>query len=265
MIATHLSRLKRSVVPGLRPAARVPEGTRVYAIGDIHGRADLLDRLHAAIREDAGRAGADRRVAVYLGDYVDRGLDSKGVIDRLLGDPLPGFERVFLMGNHEDALLKFLDEPQFGRDWKYYGGLETLMSYGVPDLPLKDEEAAFEVARDQFVERLPAAHLDFLRRLRLSHEEGDYFFAHAGVRPGVALDAQAAEDLMWIREEFLGFSGDLGKIVVHGHTPEEQPVVRANRIGVDTGAYITGVLTAVALEGEGRRFVTSSQLAGAAA
>lgn len=265
MLSAVLSRLRETVTPRARPSARVPEGTVVYAIGDIHGRADLLDTIHRAIEADAAARASHRRVVVYLGDYVDRGLDSKGVIERLLGQPLPGFERVFLKGNHEDALLKFLDEPQFGRDWKYYGGLETLMSYGVTDLPLKDDEAAFEAARDQFVARMPEDHLDFLRTLRLSHSEGDYFFAHAGVRPGVDLDAQAAEDLMWIRDDFLAAREDFGKVVVHGHTPEERPVERANRIGVDTGAYITGVLTAVVLEGTERRFLDSTAAVGEAA
>ncbi len=240
-----------------RSASAVPEGTRVYAIGDIHGRAELLDQLHDKIRADADGADADRKVVVYLGDYVDRGLDSKGVIDRLLGDPLPGFERVFLKGNHEDALLKFFKEPQFGRDWKYYGGLETLMSYGVKALPLKDEPEAFVAARDELAKNFPPAHLDFLGSLSLWHEEGDFYFAHAGVRPGRPLAEQTGEDLMWIRDDFLSSDADFGKVVVHGHTPEEQPVERPNRIGVDTGAYITGILTCVVLAGSERMFIHS--------
>ncbi len=255
MLTGILSKIADTVRPRGREPARAPDGTRVYAVGDIHGRADLLDRLHERIAADASASGADRKVIVYLGDFVDRGLDSKGVIDRLLEDPLPGFERVFLKGNHEDALLKFLDEPEFGTDWKYYGGLETLMSYGVKALPLKDEPDAFVAARDEFVTKLPEAHLEFLRNLPLMHVEGDYFFAHAGARPGIALEAQSGEDLMWIREDFLWSDADFGKVVVHGHTPEEQPVERANRIGVDTGAYITGVLTAVVFEGDERAFI----------
>ncbi|MGD1935556.1 MAG: metallophosphoesterase family protein [Candidatus Phaeomarinobacter sp.] len=247
--------MKSVVRPVGRPPAAVPDGTRVYAIGDIHGRADLLDQLHAKILEDAQTSNASRRVIVYLGDYVDRGLDSKGVIDRLLADPLPGFERVFLKGNHEDAFLKFFAEPEFGRDWKYYGGLETLMSYGVKALPLKDEPEAFVAARDELASNFPVAHLDFLGNLRLWLEEGDFYFAHAGVRPGRPLEQQTGQDLMWIRDDFLSSDMDFGKVIVHGHTPEEQPVQRANRIGIDTGAYITGILTCAVLEESDCRFI----------
>ncbi|WP_353560975.1 metallophosphoesterase family protein [Pyruvatibacter sp. HU-CL02332] len=255
MFKQAFSRLTSAVLPAARPAARVPEGTRVYAIGDIHGRADLLDQLHDKILEDARHAGVQRHVVVYLGDYVDRGLDSKGVIDCLLADPLPGFEKVFLKGNHEDAFLKFFLEPEFGRDWKYYGGLETLMSYGVKALPLKDEPDAFVAARDELARGFPSSHLDFLGGLRLWHEEGDFYFAHAGVRPGLPLEEQTGQDLMWIRDDFLTSDMDFGKVVVHGHTPEEQPVQRANRIGIDTGAYITGILTCAVLEESECRFI----------
>mgnify|MGYP005995537369 CR=1 FL=1 len=255
MLKKAFSRLASAVLPASRPVAQVPEGTRVYAIGDIHGRADLLDQLHEKILKDARHADVQRHVVVYLGDYVDRGLDSKGVIDRLLDDPLPGFEKIFLKGNHEDAFLKFFLEPEFGRDWKYYGGLETLMSYGVKALPLKDEPDAFVAARDELARNFPASHLDFLGGLRLWHEEGDFYFAHAGVRPGRALEEQTGDDLMWIREDFLASDMDFGKVVVHGHTPMEQPVQRANRIGIDTGAYITGILTAAVLQGPKRWFL----------
>lgn len=255
MFKQALSKLKSAISPPARPAARVPDGTRVYAIGDIHGRADLLDHLHDKIQADAKGSDASRHVVVYLGDYVDRGLDSKGVIDRLIGDPLPGFEKVFIKGNHEDAFLKFFVEPEFGRDWKYYGGLETLMSYGVKALPMKDEPEAFVAARDELATKFSSQHLDFLGGLKLSHEEGDYFFAHAGVRPGRPLDRQTGDDLMWIRDEFLASDADFGKVVVHGHTPEEVPIDRSNRIGIDTGAYITGVLTCVVLEATERRFI----------
>jgi len=255
MLKQAFSSLKSAVRPEGRTSATVPDGTRVYAIGDIHGRADLLDQLHQKIREDAQRSDAHRRVIVYLGDYVDRGLDSKGVIDQLLADQMPGFEKVFLKGNHEDAFLKFLAEPEFGRKWKYYGGLETLMSYGVKALPLKDEPEAFVAARDELAKDFPSAHMDFLGGLGHWHEEGDFFFAHAGVRPGRSLTEQANEDLMWIRDEFLTSDEDFGKVVVHGHTPADQPVERSNRIGIDTGGYITGILTCVVLDGAERRFI----------
>lgn len=260
MFKQAFSRLQAIFQSPAAPKAVVPEGTRVYAVGDIHGRADLLDLLHDMIRVDAAQASEGTRlVVVYLGDYVDRGMDSKGVIDRLLGTPLPGFEVVFLKGNHEDAFLKFMSEPAFGREWKYYGGLETLMSYGVRALPLKDEADAFVTARDELADLMPEAHRTFLDTLRVSHEEGGYFFAHAGVAPGVPLGEQAPEDLMWIRDEFLHADGDFGKVVVHGHTPEEEPVVRRNRIGIDTGAYITGTLTALVLDGQEYRFLSARQ------
>lgn len=258
MFKPLLAKLRKTFHVAGRADVCVPDGTRVYAIGDIHGRSDLLDKLHKEILNDGQNCDAQRKVVIYLGDYVDRGLDSKGVLDRLTDDTLPGFERVFLKGNHEDALLKFLREPQFGRDWKYYGGLETLMSYGVKQLPLKDDEGAFGIARDELQELLPSTHLRFLSGLAYSHSEGGYFFAHAGVRPGLPLEEQAPEDLMWIREEFLDDPSDFGGVVVHGHTPDEAPVLRDNRIGIDTGAYITGVLTCLVLDGKNRRFLQSS-------
>jgi serine/threonine protein phosphatase 1 len=262
MLKKAVSRIQSLFQPGPQEAVSAPDATRIYAIGDIHGRADLLDQLHEMILADAASLpDGVRKVIIYLGDYVDRGMDSKGVIDRLVAEPVPGFERVLIKGNHEDAFLKFMVEPEFGRDWKYYGGLETLMSYGVKGLPLKDEPDAFVAARDELRGLMPEAHLRFLNSLQLSHDEGDYFFAHAGVRPGCPLEDQSGDDLMWIREEFLQSDAPFGKLVVHGHTPEEQPVVKRNRIGIDTGAYITGTLTALVLEGGSRRFLQTSKAA----
>ncbi len=258
MLKNALSRLKSRVMPAARAPARVPDGTRVYAIGDIHGRADLLDQLHAKILNDAKTSDTPRKVVVYLGDYVDRGMDSKGVIDRLTADPLPGFEKVFLKGNHEDAFLKFFVEPEFGHFWKHYGGLETLISYGVAALPLKDEPDAFVSIHDELVKKLPKVHLDFLVGLQLFHVEGDYYFAHAGVRPGSLLKEQIGDDLLNIREEFLDSNEDFGKVVVHGHTPRQQPVLRHNRIGIDTGADVSGVLTCMIADGDSRFFLDTA-------
>ena len=258
MIAKPLAKSRETVTPPARRTARVPAGSVVYAIGDIHGRADLLDLLHDRIAADAALRQADRKVAVYLGDYVDRGLRSKAVIDRLLAAPLPGFETVFLKGSHEDVLLKFLEAPESGRDWMRCGGLETLASYSVTGLPVTDDPAAFRAACEAFRNRLPPAHLGFFRALALWHVEGDYFFAHAGVRPGVALDRQSARDLMWIRDDFIHAREDFGKVVVHGHTPEGAPVMRSNRIGIDTGAWMTGMLTALALEEDRRAFLDTA-------
>lgn len=225
---------------------------RIYAVGDIHGSARLLDQLHAKIMEDAKSAQGEC-VIVYLGDYVDRGLESKGVIERLLNPPT-GFETHHLRGNHDQMLLDFLRDPSQFSLWKNYGASFTLISYGVLPPRFEDEES-FTKARDQLAEKLPAAHLNFLTGLALSLRLGDYFFAHAGVRPGIALDKQAPEDLLAIREEFLESRLDLGAVVVHGHTPMDKEVVRFNRISIDTGAYATSRLTAVVLEGVARRFL----------
>ncbi|MEQ8268812.1 MAG: metallophosphoesterase family protein [Parvibaculum sp.] len=254
MLSGLVDRL-RGALGGSGSPAQVPEGMRLYAIGDIHGRDDLLASLLDLVEADARQQAASRNILIFLGDYVDRGLQSRQVLDRLTGDPMPGFERVFLKGNHELALLQFLGDAAFGRTWKYYGGLETLHSYGITELTLSDDPADFEHARERFNDILPERHRHFLESLSLSAEFGDYFFTHAGVRPGVSLNRQIEEDLLWIRDDFLESGASFGKIVVHGHTPREEVVFRSNRIGVDTGAYMTGVLTALVLEGTSRRLL----------
>jgi serine/threonine protein phosphatase 1 len=244
-----------------RPAetSRVPDGSLVYAVGDIHGRLDMLDRMHELIEADAVKAPADRIVVVYVGDYVDRGPDSRGVVERLIQQPLrgrmPGLESVHLIGNHEAFLLRFLEEPESASNWFMNGGDATLRSYGVDPWQITQSNNFAEDLRRAFAKRLPRSHMDFYRNLRLYHEEGDYLFVHAGVRPGVALDQQKAEDLIWIRDEFLDSSTDFGRIVVHGHTPQRAPQTRANRIGIDTGAVYGGKLTTLVLEGAERRFL----------
>lgn len=256
-----VEKFRQAVSGRVREPARTPEATRLYAVGDIHGRDDLLAELLDQIAEDAASlAPGFRRVLVFLGDYVDRGLQSSQVIERLVNLALPGFEIVFLKGNHEQAMLQFLEDAQFGKTWKYYGGLETLHSYGVTELTLSDDPRDFERAREHFAHVLPVTHLDFLGRLQVSFECGDYFFAHAGVRPGLPLHRQIEEDLLWIRNEFLESDTNFGKIVVHGHTPKEEVEFRANRVGVDTGAYMTGVLTALMLEGSDMRVIQTGRL-----
>jgi serine/threonine protein phosphatase 1 len=228
---------------------------RIYAIGDIHGCDDLLSRLLQSVRADADEDKTAKSL-VFLGDYVDRGPTSKAVIERLCSLHLPGWQVVFLRGNHDQTVLDFLDDPTVYRVWKGFGAAETLLSYGVLP-PRFDAEDAFRAARDQLAAVLPPAHLEFLRALKLFHVVGDYAFVHAGLRPGIALERQSPEDLMWIRDEFLYSDRNLGKVVVHGHTPTERPVRRSNRIGVDTGGYATGCLTAVVLEGEDCRFISA--------
>jgi len=232
---------------GAKRAASVPPGRRVYVVGDIHGCVALLDCLLKSIVADAATA-PEKRLLVFVGDYVDRGPDSRGVIERLLNPP-ESFEVRCLRGNHDQAVLDFLNDPPSYRAWKSYGAQETLVSYGVRP-PLFDDVQAIVEARDAFAARLPPSHRRFLEELELSTEIGDYFVVHAGVRPGIALGAQSPEDLLWIREDFLLSRSDFGKVVVHGHTPTEYVVRRKNRIGIDTGAYATGRLTALVLEGE---------------
>jgi serine/threonine protein phosphatase 1 len=231
---------------------RVPEDTRVYAVGDIHGRIDLLQAMGQLIHEDAYARQAPRNVLVYLGDYIDRGDGSRQVLDWLIGQPLEGFERICLLGNHEDSMMQFLRDVQIGPAWLSYGGMATLRSYGVA-LPASDRDLIR--AQGELRRAVPQAHLDFIRQARLSHVEGDYYFTHAGVRPGLALEAQRPEDLLWIRDEFLSSSADFGKIVVHGHTITEAPEVKRNRIGIDTGAFASGHLTCLVLEGESFFFI----------
>jgi len=231
----------------------VPEGVRVYAVGDIHGRLDLVERILELIAEDCENSSG-QKILVFLGDYIDRGPSSKGVLERLL-QPMPeGFKVHYLKGNHEHTLLEFLDNPSLYRLWRRYGAMECLQSYGVLP-PLHDEEDAFASARDELTNAMPQSHLQFLNGLDMNFEIGDYFFVHAGVRPGIPLHRQSPEDMMWIREDFLGSNTNFGKVVVHGHTPSTTPSIRANRIGVDTGAYVTGSLSCAVLEGPTCRFL----------
>ncbi len=223
-------------------------------MGDIHGRADLLRIILSMIASDLERNPCASAVEVFLGDYVDRGPSSREVIATLLSHPPVGDERHCLRGNHEQILLDFLAEPGVLLDWRRLGGFETLHSYGVtPRMSLQLDDAI--QLRDAFIAALPAAHLSFLRSTRLSQSAGGYFFAHAGIRPGTALEAQSPDDLLWIREPFLNSERNHGKIIVHGHTPSQEPEVMPNRINIDTGAFLTGRLTCVVLEGQGMRFI----------
>lgn len=227
-----------------KPKPQIPLGTCVYAVGDIHGRYDLTLGLLEKIWADAD---SDRQnVLIFLGDYVDRGPASMQVVDYLSKLIRPGWQIVKLIGNHEYSLLEYLKNPEIYAVWRTYGGAETLLSYGVKPPMFSDAEEIGRAHRE-FAEKLPREHFLFLSGLSASYEVGDYFFVHAGVRPNVRLDEQVAEDLLWIRDDFLISDQDFGKVVVHGHTPAEKPIVRSNRIGIDTGAYATGQLTAVKL------------------
>jgi serine/threonine protein phosphatase 1 len=238
--------------------ARVPDGFRVYAIGDIHGRADLLREMHRLVAMDAHATGAGlRKIAVYLGDYVDRGLQSREVVDILLDEPLPGFESVHLRGNHDHELLAFLEDPLVSAAWLRYGGDATIYSYGVrlPTEVPADERLI--MLRDRLRAALPPRHYAFFSSLPLTYEIGDYLFVHAGIDPGKPLDRQTATDLLWIRDAFLEAEEDFGKIVVHGHSVTEAPEVRDNRIGIDTGACYTNALCCLVLQGDCHRFLST--------
>lgn len=230
-------------------------GRLVYAVGDVHGRLDVLGPLLHDIAQDAVAANAgERPLLVFLGDYVDRGADSKGVVDLVLQmKSWAKFEVRALKGNHEEALLQFLGEPTFGQTWLDHGGAATLASYGVQPPAQRTDPEAWVKTRDAFALVLPAEHRTFYETLELMFTVGDYAFVHAGVRPGVPLDRQEERDLLWIRQEFLAERGRFEKVIVHGHTPMEAPQLTPFRLGVDTGAYATGVLTAVRLEGETQR------------
>ena len=221
--------------------------TRVYAIGDVHGRLDLLLRLEAEIRNDLEAQPTAAPLVCYLGDYIDRGPASAGVIDHLAAPRADGLRRVFLKGNHEDRMLAFLDEPAAnGPGWMKFGGREALASYGLAQGDIEAED--WQALRDGLAAALPAAHLAFLKSLELALRWGGYLFVHAGLDPARPLADQDPHDLMWIREPFLSSEHDFGLRVVHGHVIEPEPVFRTNRIGLDTGAYKSGVLTCAVLE-----------------
>jgi serine/threonine protein phosphatase 1 len=226
----------------------------VYCVGDIHGRDDLLQEMAERVEADVKTRSFDHAVTVFLGDYIDRGPGSMGVVERLASAEWPT-SIIALAGNHEDFLLTFLDDAGFLTFWRSQGGLETLHSYGInvgPAMAGRD----FEEVQAAFTARLPKQHRDFLEALKVSTSIGDYFFSHAGVRPGVALDRQDRDDLLNIREPFLSSEVEHGKLVVHGHTPAVAPEIRPNRIGIDTAAYATGRLTCLALEKDQQRFLT---------
>jgi len=232
----------------IRSKPCLPEGLRIYAVGDIHGRSDLLKQIFSVIDVDLKNSPPRRAIEVYLGDYVDRGPDSRGVLDLLIQRGR-GHETVCLKGNHEAFMLEVLKEPAKLQDWRQYGGLLTLTSYGLrPTMnPTPDDQG--NLIRGLSA-ALPPSHMQFLNGLPASFTAGDYFFVHAGVRPGVALPSQREEDMFWIREEFLNSEDDFGKYVVHGHTPVSVPDIRPNRINIDTGAYATGNLTLLSIQGD---------------
>ncbi len=225
---------------------RLPEGVRIYAFGDIHGRADLLKQMFTEIDADLARSPVKRSIEVYLGDYIDRGPSSAHTLDLLI-ERSRDREAIFLKGNHEAYFLEVLRDPTKLEDWRQFGGLQTLMSYGLQPSLNPDEAERIELIR-RLNEVVPREHLAFLRSLKASFVCGDFFFVHAGVRPGIPLSEQQESDLLWIRNEFLDSEKNFGKFVVHGHTPVRHPDMRSNRINIDTGAYATGNLTLLKID-----------------
>jgi Calcineurin-like phosphoesterase. len=230
--------------------------SRVYVIGDIHGRSDLLDRMVVQISRDLEMNPVSGSVTITLGDYMDRGPDSRGVLERLARNPFPT-DFVALKGNHEALFEAFLHDPTVAEHWRHLGGLETLHSYGLPvgDLMMN---ANYGQAATALQAAVPDEHFRFLASLKTSVIAGKYFLCHAGVRPGVALECQSVDDLLWIRDEFLKSTVNFGKIVVHGHTPTERPEVLPNRINIDTGAFATGRLTCAGRESSQPRFLMTA-------
>jgi serine/threonine protein phosphatase 1 len=241
--------LRWNVLPaaGKKSKPRIPDNTRIYAIGDVHGRADLLQQMFSAIDESLVTHPVENAVQVLLGDYIDRGPDSRKVIDLLIARATR-HAMVYLKGNHESYALQFLSDPSALSEWRQVGGMNTLLSYGIRPSAEDDPDEQRKTAA-AFRNALPESHVHFLQKLVLSFTCGDFFFVHAGVRPGIPLAQQHEQDLLWIRDDFLLHEEDLGKIIVHGHTPRKEAEVRSNRINIDTGAFATGRLSCLVLQG----------------
>jgi predicted MPP superfamily phosphohydrolase len=231
-----------------KPKPKLPDGLRVYAVSDVHGCADLLRTVFAAIDHHLARARPAHSLHVFLGDYIDRGPASRQTIDLLI-ERSRRHESIFLKGNHEAFLFEVLRDAGRLEAWKDYGGFQTLMSYGLTPSLKPDRDEQHELVRALRLV-MPDQHRRFFSRLRPSFSCGDFFFTHAGVRPGVPLRRQSEQDLLWIRDEFLQSEQDFGKFIVHGHTPVAKPDIRSNRINIDTGAYATGILTLLTIEGD---------------
>jgi len=230
----------------------IPPDTRVYAIGDIHGYVKELEAMHDLIRKDLDERPIDAAQIVYIGDYIDRGPENDAVIQCLIERELhePDISHIFLRGNHENAMMAFIEKPKGPRkDWLDWGGLNTLINYGVqPDMTRPLSMQAERLAAD-LAAKLPLSHAEFLKNTQLTHICGDYLFVHAGIRPGVPLDKQKPHDLMMIRKGFLDYEGAHEKCIVHGHTSVKNIEIKPNRINIDTGLYHGRYLAAVVLEG----------------
>jgi serine/threonine protein phosphatase 1 len=240
--------LRKLIFRKALPDYWLPEGIRVYAIGDIHGRAQLLEHTLNAIAEDAQKYPDDRIIQVFLGDYIDRGIHSREAIELLLSPPPPGHERIFLKGNHEAILLEFLQSPQTLREWSKHGGFHCLTSYGLTIPQQLDDESLWQL-HQQFIEVLPEKHLHFFKNLRISYELKDFFFVHAGINPSRPFEEQTCEDYLWIRNEFLNCKGFFSKYIIHGHSPVDQLEIHANRANLDVSRVIPSSLGCLRIAG----------------
>ena len=237
-----------------RQPPRTPRNYRAYAVGDVHGRLDLLDKMLGLIEADLDQHPARRALLLFLGDIIDRGPSSAQAIERLRSYRHANVRTVFLLGNHEEVLLRILNGERGILDsWLRFGGGECLASYGVDPKTVKalPERDALKLIRQS----VPEDHRKFIGDWADTLRFGDYLFVHAGIRPSIDLSMQSQSDLRWIRQPFLDDEGDHGFVIVHGHTISQDVVERPNRVGIDTGAYRSGVLTALVLEGENRRFI----------
>lgn len=234
-------------------APSIPAGRRVYAVGDIHGRLDLLDAMLDLIDADLKAQPAAQPQLIFLGDYVDRGAQSAGVIHRLV-EVMETYNAICLRGNHEVLFSSFLDQPASFSGWRTVGGLATLSSYGI-SVPPSPSPTEMEAMAADLAARMPQSHHVFLNNRPYKKVCGDYLFVHAGVRPRQPLARQLEEDILWIRDDFLLSDDPFEKFVVHGHTPVDAPDVRRHRINIDTGAFATNRLSCVVLEGQRRRFI----------
>jgi serine/threonine protein phosphatase 1 len=238
---------------------KTPPSTRIYAIGDIHGRLDLLKQLHEQILIDLVGCRAKRKLIIYMGDYVDRGMQSSEVLEYLSHHKIAKCQNVFLRGNHEFAMLSFMRNPKQAADWLNWGGDATLFSYKINLFDGNKKRKSLPQLAEEMRESIPQKHIEFLDGLQNYHIEGDYLFVHAGVRPGLSLEQQTLKDMLMIRDDFIqgGSLDAIGRTVVFGHTIFNQPFEGPQRIGIDTGAYYSGKLTALVLEGSKRSYLST--------
>lgn len=242
--------------PQMARRPMLASGERIYAIGDIHGRIDLFESLIEAIEEDDASRHEARTTVILLGDLIDRGPESAAVVARAR-EWSTRRRLEFIKGNHEEMLIASMTDVEILRGFLRYGGRETILSYGIHPIRLRD--ADFEELRQMMIEAIPQEDIDFLDSFKQFIRNGDYLFVHAGVRPETPLEQQLGKDCRWIREPFLSHTGDFGAFIIHGHTIAEEPQVRSNRIGIDTGAFIHGTLTAIGIEGTNRWFIQARE------